>query len=646
MHNGLLTIDNEKMSKSLGNFFTIREVLEALRRRDDPLLHAPCALPQPVQLQRREPRRRAQCAAPPLHRARRGPRRGAPVDWSEPRAAAFCAAMNDDFNTPIAVSVLFELAAEVNRGGNPADATLLKGLGATLGLLQQAPRAYLQTGAAIDVASIERLIEERRAAKGRGAAADRACAPSAFSSAACRATRAVDLAARSNSTATASGVLKSSSIASWKRARVRLASSRSAASAGAHRFERGVQPRQRAARIVEVRVAIVERAAVVRAQDEEAHDLGVVAASSTSRMVKKLPSDFDIFSSSTLHEAVVHPVRSTNGLPVAPSRSARSRSRDAGTAGPCRRRGCRSARRAARTHIAEHSMCQPGRPSPQRRLATRARRAWRASTARSRADRRFAVVDLDALAGAQVVERLAGELAVAREAAHRVVHVAVARRGRRALVARACRSCRSSAARTRWRAARGRAAATPSAAQSSCIAAMKRVGQRVDRLAVLARAADDLVVDVGDVAHVGHVDSRARAASAAPCRTRPSCARGRGGSSRRRSCRRRTCAPGRARSARRARLHAPACCRCADVIETRKTSVRVTEAVDRIGAQAATQAVGKRLIMHLGLQSSQYKRLPPRCVSGVPRPVAASSVLATWHHQARRSTGPAWPSHC
>ena len=89
MHNGFLNIDNEKMSKSLGNFFTIRDVLQALRRRDDALLHAAHALPQPVQLQRRASRRRAQRAAAALHRARRGRRRrrGA-IDWSEPRAAA------------------------------------------------------------------------------------------------------------------------------------------------------------------------------------------------------------------------------------------------------------------------------------------------------------------------------------------------------------------------------------------------------------------------------------------------------------------------------------------------------------------------------------------------------------------------------
>ncbi len=73
--------------------------------------------------------------------------------------------MNDDFNTPIAVAVLFELAAEVNRGRKAADATLLRDLGATLGLLQQAPRAYLQTGAALSEERIAERIEARAEAK-------------------------------------------------------------------------------------------------------------------------------------------------------------------------------------------------------------------------------------------------------------------------------------------------------------------------------------------------------------------------------------------------------------------------------------------------------------------------------------------------
>ena len=73
--------------------------------------------------------------------------------------------MNDDFNTPIAVSVLFELAAEVNRSRKPADAALLKSLGATLGLLQQSPRAFLQTGATLSEAQISERIRARAEAK-------------------------------------------------------------------------------------------------------------------------------------------------------------------------------------------------------------------------------------------------------------------------------------------------------------------------------------------------------------------------------------------------------------------------------------------------------------------------------------------------
>jgi len=89
----------------------------------------------------------------------------AEIDWSEPRAATFHAAMNDDFNTPIAIAVLFELAAEVNRSRKPADAALLKSLAGTLGLLQQSPRAFLQTGAALSEAQIAERIGARTEAK-------------------------------------------------------------------------------------------------------------------------------------------------------------------------------------------------------------------------------------------------------------------------------------------------------------------------------------------------------------------------------------------------------------------------------------------------------------------------------------------------
>jgi cysteinyl-tRNA synthetase len=169
MHNGLLTIDNEKMSKSLGNFFTIREVLEHYDGETIRFFMIRSHYRSPFNFSNaslddaRNALRRLYTALDAVPTAS-----ATAVDWSEPRAAAFRAAMNDDFNTPIAVSVLFELAAEVNRGRKATDAALLKGLGATLGVLQQEPRAYLQSGAALDEASISRLIEERRAAKVRG----------------------------------------------------------------------------------------------------------------------------------------------------------------------------------------------------------------------------------------------------------------------------------------------------------------------------------------------------------------------------------------------------------------------------------------------------------------------------------------------
>jgi cysteinyl-tRNA synthetase len=166
MHNGFLTVDNEKMSKSLGNFFTIRDVL---KRYDGETLRffmlrthyrSPFNFSDVHLDDARAALRRLYNA---LDRVPAGP--GTEVDWSDPRAAAFRAAMNDDFNTPIAVSVLFELAAEINRSRKPGDAALLKGLGATLGVLQQAPRAFLQAGGTLDEASIAARIEARSHAK-------------------------------------------------------------------------------------------------------------------------------------------------------------------------------------------------------------------------------------------------------------------------------------------------------------------------------------------------------------------------------------------------------------------------------------------------------------------------------------------------
>jgi cysteinyl-tRNA synthetase len=167
MHNGLLNLDNEKMSKSLGNIHTIRDVLQ---RHDGETLR--------FFFLRAHYRSALAYSDASLADARAALRRlytaldGAPapqdyvLDWSEPRAAAFRAAMNEDFGTPEAVAVLFEVAGELNRTRDPAAAGLLKALGATLGLLQQAPRAFLQGGVTpLDEAAIAARIAERVAAK-------------------------------------------------------------------------------------------------------------------------------------------------------------------------------------------------------------------------------------------------------------------------------------------------------------------------------------------------------------------------------------------------------------------------------------------------------------------------------------------------
>ena len=165
-HNGLLNVDHVKMSKSLGNFFTIREVLakydgETIRffmlrtHYRSPFNFSDANLDDARSSLRR------------LYIALDGIDLGntPAIDWSQPHAAAFRVAMNDDFNTPVAVAVLFELAGELNRERSPAVAALLKGLAATLGFLQQAPRSYLQCGNTLDEASIAARIEARAEAK-------------------------------------------------------------------------------------------------------------------------------------------------------------------------------------------------------------------------------------------------------------------------------------------------------------------------------------------------------------------------------------------------------------------------------------------------------------------------------------------------
>jgi cysteinyl-tRNA synthetase len=165
MHNGHLNVDNEKMSKSVGNFFTIRDVLA---QHDGETLRffmlrthyrSPFNFSEANLNDARSSLRRLYTALDGVEVA------VGEVDWTQPQALAFKAAMDDDFNTSGAVTVLFELASEVNRTQSKTAAALLKSLGAVLGLLQQAPRTYLQSGNELSAASIEEKIAQRKAAK-------------------------------------------------------------------------------------------------------------------------------------------------------------------------------------------------------------------------------------------------------------------------------------------------------------------------------------------------------------------------------------------------------------------------------------------------------------------------------------------------
>jgi cysteinyl-tRNA synthetase len=169
MHNGFVRVDNEKMSKSLGNFFTIREVLkkydaEVVRffilraHYRSPLNYSDAHLDD------------AKGALTRLYTALKSVPAGSTgvVDWNEPHAQRFKAAMDDDFGTSEAIAVLFELANEVNKTQSSILAAQLKALAATLGLLERESQVFLQGGTiagGLDDAAIEAQIAARIAAK-------------------------------------------------------------------------------------------------------------------------------------------------------------------------------------------------------------------------------------------------------------------------------------------------------------------------------------------------------------------------------------------------------------------------------------------------------------------------------------------------
>jgi cysteinyl-tRNA synthetase len=169
LHNGHVRIDNEKMSKSLGNFFLIRDVLakydaEVLRffmlraHYRSPLNYSDKHLDDARTALARLYTALKDLSVPDL-----------PLDWNSPWAQRFADAMNDDFNTPLAIAVLFDLANEINRTRAPELAAQLIALGGVIGLLERSPQAFLQgahgSAEAPDDALIDAKIDARNAAK-------------------------------------------------------------------------------------------------------------------------------------------------------------------------------------------------------------------------------------------------------------------------------------------------------------------------------------------------------------------------------------------------------------------------------------------------------------------------------------------------
>jgi cysteinyl-tRNA synthetase len=164
MHNGFVRIDDEKMSKSLGNFFTIRTVLEKYDAEVVRffILRAHYRSPLNYSDQHLDD---AKAALTRLYTALRGIEVvKETIDWLEPNAAKFKAAMDDDFNTSEAFAVLFELANEVNKTKSTSAAKLLKNLGGVLGLLERDPEQFLQGGTDERI-DIDALIIQRQEAK-------------------------------------------------------------------------------------------------------------------------------------------------------------------------------------------------------------------------------------------------------------------------------------------------------------------------------------------------------------------------------------------------------------------------------------------------------------------------------------------------
>lgn len=167
LHNGFLNIDDEKMSKSLGNFLTLRDVLnqydpEVLRFF---MLKTHYRSPLNFDAENLSDSKNSLARLYTAIKPFKIDIKSLTVDWSNSYAKRFCDAMNDDFNTALATSILFEIVGEVNKTNDESLAQLLVALSNTIGLLHRSADEFMQGGASLCASEIEELIAKRLEAR-------------------------------------------------------------------------------------------------------------------------------------------------------------------------------------------------------------------------------------------------------------------------------------------------------------------------------------------------------------------------------------------------------------------------------------------------------------------------------------------------
>lgn len=170
LHNGFLNINDEKMSKSLGNFFTLRDVLNEYNPEVIRFFMLRTHYRSPLNFSH-DSLVDTKNSLIKIYQSLRGydfadnSVTAKLIDWSNEFAKKFKAAMDDDFNTSLAISVLFELVNEINREANIEQARLLLNLANLIGLLTSDPQTFLQAGTSLSHDQIEKLITKRNQAR-------------------------------------------------------------------------------------------------------------------------------------------------------------------------------------------------------------------------------------------------------------------------------------------------------------------------------------------------------------------------------------------------------------------------------------------------------------------------------------------------